>query len=96
MIQSFEDLDEAVAEYLERRRFANTLECFRSEIRHHTLLRYATDDRIAATGEYWASCSQLQHCPASRGFRSIRASSHAAEVNQHVFCDMENNKCTYA
>lgn len=59
MIQSFEDIDEAVAEYLERRRFANTLECFRSEIRHRTLLRYATGDRISATGEHGAVCSPL-------------------------------------
>ncbi|CBJ48688.1 similar to F59G1.4 [Ectocarpus siliculosus] len=47
MIQSFEDIDEAVAEYLERRRFANTLECFRSEIRHRTLLR----DRLGKSDE---------------------------------------------
>ncbi len=35
-----EELDDAVEEYLEHRRFSNTLECFRSESRHRKLLRW--------------------------------------------------------
>lgn len=38
-IDTCEELDDAVEEYLEHRRFPNTLECFRSEIRHRKLLR---------------------------------------------------------
>ena len=45
MIQLHEELDEieidqVVAEYLEHRQFTNTLECFRSESRHHKLRRW--------------------------------------------------------
>lgn len=39
-MQNLDELDEAVAEYLEHRQFSNTLECFRSEIRHVRLRRY--------------------------------------------------------
>eukprot|EP00903_Cladosiphon_okamuranus_P007954 g7678.t1 len=39
-IGTCEELDDAVEEYLEYRRFPNTLECFRSEIRHRKLMRY--------------------------------------------------------
>lgn len=40
MIQSLDDMDEAVVEYLEYRRFGNTLDCLRSEIRQSRLRRY--------------------------------------------------------
>ncbi|CAM9617614.1 unnamed protein product [Ectocarpus sp. 4 AP-2014] len=61
MIQRLEDIDEAVAEYLERRRFDNTLECFRSEIRHRTLLR----DRLGKSDE------TLEGTEGGRGRRSL-------------------------
>lgn len=38
-IDTCEELDDAVEEYLEHRSFPNTLECFRSETRHRKLLR---------------------------------------------------------
>ncbi|CAM9550667.1 unnamed protein product, partial [Sphacelaria rigidula] len=43
MIQDLDDIDEAVAEYLEYRRFGNTLDCLRSEMRQSRLRR----DRMA-------------------------------------------------
>ncbi|CAM9726556.1 unnamed protein product, partial [Pylaiella littoralis] len=55
-IQTCEDLDDAVAEYLEYRRFPNTLECFRSEIRHRKLLR----DRLARSDELLPDCGGCQ------------------------------------
>lgn len=63
MIKSCEDLDEAVAEYLEHRRFPNTVECFRSEMRHRRLLRYPSAQEFhvfqqsSSTGYF--SCSVL-------------------------------------